>query len=216
MNTETQNHSRFKIMKLYPVITSNTLKQEINYRKLSYQITNDHIKQAFILDRKTGVKSIGFAFRNVSNGHIVDIPNPAKHTSFTTTIGKSNYSFIAGQSSSRVEIFANYWDFLAWQTMNGDMQSRFDSYVLNSFAHIPTVISELEDHKRQLQSVMDFLPNIPEGLAARQSIYEGVEYLNIPYGAQNYIYQYHKGLSDYWMNDPDARQYWPMKPKQMP
>lgn len=211
MQTETINHSRFKIMKLYPVITSKTLKQEIAHRKLSYEITNNHIKQAFILDRKTGIKSIGFAFRNVSNGHFVDIPNPIKHSGFSTTIGKSNFSYVEGQNSNRAEIFSNHWDFLAWQTMNGDKYPRFDSYILNSFAHVPSVISELEDHKRQLQSVMDFLPNIPEGMAARQSIYEGVEFLNIPYGAQNYIYQKHIGLSDYWMNDPDAQQYWPMK-----
>lgn len=205
-----QTSSRFKILKFYPNITSETLIEEIAYRKVSFEIANRFLKQAFVLDRQNDKKSVCFAFPNANGGHTLEILNQRNSYSLTANAGAKTFTYLPGADDERIEVFANHWDLLTWLTMNRDSSPKFSCYVLNGFENVHRVAHILAQSHHGLKSIFDYLPNTPEGETTRQFIYDHVGKLPIKYGAQNYIYRRFKGLNQYWMNDEEAHALWPL------
>lgn len=214
--TETENRARsgrFKLLKFYPSIISNTLKEELTRRKIPYDLAEAYLQQVFVLDRSSQRKYIAFAFANAGDGHEINIPYPAKGTSFKTSIGLNTFTFIEGEDNSKIEIFESMWDFLTWLTMWKLERPKFGSYVLNG-NRVMNVLHNINLQRDHIRSVCDFLDNDETGEALRLEIAEAMDELNIRYGAQNYLYSGYNDLSGYWVNDADAVRNWPPKPEE--
>ncbi|MBN8669406.1 MAG: hypothetical protein J0L80_01885 [Chitinophagales bacterium] len=210
MQKENKCFSRYKILKFYPRITSETLLEEIAYRKINLETASHYLRQAFILDRETDKKTVGFAFANVSDGHVLEMLNPRNHMALSTITGVNTFSFVHGVENDRVEVFANHWDFLTWLTMNREAVPKFNCYILNCFSNLLPAINHLEQNS-ELKSVFEYLPNIPEGEWSRQFLYGRIEAKDMLFGSQNYIYRNYKGISSYWVHDKDACNIWPLQ-----
>jgi len=200
--------SRFKLIKIYDKITSETLKQEIARRKLSYNLVSEYVYQAFVLDRKSQRKSICFAFPNVLDHYEITIPYPERGQSFKSSITRNTFTLIEGEQSNHVEIFSDVWDFLTWLTMLKRTVNKFDAYILNGWHSLSAVIEILGNRTDKIKSIMDFTGNGDRGDEIRTQIADFAEEYNLRYGAQNYLFAKYKSLSDYWSNDPGAQLYW--------
>lgn len=200
--------SRFKLLKTFDNITSGTLKQELARRKIPYDLANEYLFQAFVLDRKSQRKSIAFAFPNARDNYEVSIPYPTKGQSFKTSITKNAYTLIEGEQSNAVEIFRNVWDFLTWQTMMKYKANKYDAYILNGSQNVEQVIADIRTRLIRIKSITDFMDNEAKGDEIRNKLADFAEECNLRYGAQNYLYAKYKSLSDYWMNDPQVHFQW--------
>ncbi len=210
MQKETKKHSRYKIIKFYPRITSETLLEEIAYRKIDRDIANKYLKQAFVLDRDSGRKSVCFTFENSSNGHVLEILNARNNGTRSNITGINAFTLIGGIETDRAEIFADHWDFLTWLTMNREPIPRYNSYILNSFSNTVPALQHILDQEFETKSVFEFLPNILDGEYCRQFIHDQIEKFNILFASQSYIYRNYKGISSYWAFDSEAGKHWPI------
>ena len=201
--------SRFKLIKIYDRITSETLKQEIARRKLSYELVNEYLYQAFVMDRKSQRKSISFAFPNVRDHYEIAIPYPERGKSFKSSITQNTFTLIEGEQSNHVEIFSDVWDFLTWLTMLKRTVNKFDTYILNGWHSLPHVLEALSNRTDKIKSIMDFTDNGEHGDEIRNRIADFGEEHNIRYGAQNYLFGPYKSLGESWVSGAGAHLNWP-------
>lgn len=202
--------SRFKLIKIYDKITSETLRQEIARRKLSYELANEYLYQAYVMDRKSQRKSIAFAFPNIRDHYEITIPYPTKGKSIKTSITQNTFTYIEGEQSNCVEIFRNVWDFLTWLTMMKQTVNKYDAYILNGRNSLPDVIEVIRGRADKVKNIMDFTDNEESGDCIRDQFADLAEGCNMRYGAQNYIYSNYISLSEYWMKGSQVQSLWPI------
>ncbi len=202
-----KRNSRFKLMKTYSFIEAEPLKMEIDRRKISYELANQYYQQAFIYDRRTHIKSLGFAFRNEAKGFQIVIPQPQSGKSLKSLIGKPCYTFYKGEHTHHVEIFKSQWDYLSWLTITKRNRPKFDSYVLNGFGNVPQLLNELEQKESEIKSIVDFMPNCATGGYASEALESFSEEKGFRYGVQSYIFNGNNDLSEFWMNCQDTDQF---------
>lgn len=195
--------SRFKLMKTYSSIEAEPLKMEIDRRKISYELANQYYQQAFIYDRRTHIKSLGFTFRNDAKGFQIVIPQPETGKSLKSLIGKACYTFYKGEHSSHIEIFKSQWDYLSWARITKRNRPKFDTYILNGFGNVPHLLNNLEEKESEIKSIVDFMPNCATGKYASEALENFSEEKGFRYGAQNYIFSGYNDLSAFWMNCSD-------------
>ena len=181
---------------------------EIDRRKIPYELANEHLYQAFVMDRKSQRKSIAFAFPNSKDHYEITIPYPMKGHSYKASITENAFTLIEGEQSNCVEIFRNVWDFLTWQTMMKYKVNKYDSYILNGSRSVSKVIEHIEGRLIRVKSIIDFMDNEANGDEIRMRFADFSEENNLRYGAQNYIYRDYESLSHYWMKNPESQSNW--------
>lgn len=197
--------TRFKLMKTYSSIEAEPLKMEIDRRKISYELANQYYQQAFIYDRRTHIKSLGFTFRNEAKGFQIVIPQPETGKSLKSLIGRPCYTFYKGEHPYHVEIFKSQWDYLSWLTITKRNRPKFDTYILNGFGNVPLLLSHLEKKEGKIESIIDFMPNSSISEFVQQSFLSYSEEMGVRYSTQNHIYGGYNDLSCYWMSGTEAK-----------
>ncbi|MCB0697754.1 MAG: hypothetical protein KDC07_10340, partial [Chitinophagaceae bacterium] len=130
----------------------------------------------------------------------ITIPYPERGQSFKSSITRNAFTLIEGEQSNHVEIFSDVWDFLTWLTMLKRTVNKFDAYIMNGWYSLPNVIETLRGRTDKIKSIMDFTGNGDRGDEIRNYIADFSEENDLRYGAQNYLFNGHGSLSDYWMN----------------
>lgn len=189
--------SRFKLIKPPSRIWHDALMQEVGRRCLSMATVAPFLKQAHILDNRTGNKLTGFAFQNDAFGWEISIPNPKAGKSFKTSIGKKAPSSFTHDQHEQAIVFEGSWDYLTWIQMQRTSELKADVYVLNSLSFEKRVSDEIIANNKRIQKVLLFLDNDEAGLRSTDRIVSVLESESMTVGTMNHIYKNHKDLNEY-------------------
>ena len=187
--------NRFKLIKPPGRIWHDALLQEIARRRLSLATVSPFLRQADILDSKTGNKLTGFAFQNDEFGWEISIPNPKAGKSFKTSIGKKAPSSFTNDAHEKAFIFEGFWDYLTWVQMQKTSELNADVYVMNSLS-FKTQVSNGINAKERIKKILLFLDNDEAGKNATDAIVSIFTEANMVIGTKNHEYLNFNDLSE--------------------
>ena len=188
---------RYKILKIADGITFIGLKEELQKRKISYELANLYLKQGYILDTVTDKKYNAFLFENGSNGYEVSIPNPKNKNCFKTSIGgKGSTYFAPSKESKSAEVFEGFWDWLSWLEIKKIKYPIHHSFILNSTSFANEVVQKIHS-QQELNYVFLFLDNDNAGFQTTHSMALEFEEMNLKIASMDGFYKDYKDVSEY-------------------
>ncbi|HYF32538.1 MAG TPA: hypothetical protein VD993_15545 [Chitinophagaceae bacterium] len=167
-----QRHSRvhpsprYQLSKKPTRIWKLVLKQELLRRGLDVADVHPLLRQALVIDTKTGKTHNGFAFENDQGGYDISIPNPITDKSFKTSVGKKWITTIPGPGET-AQVYEGFWDFYTWVRMNKG-HADHTHIVLNSASNV-RMAADYITAQQTIRSVLLSWTMIPPGKMRRKS-----------------------------------------------
>ncbi|MBA9076554.1 toprim domain-containing protein [Rufibacter quisquiliarum] len=196
-----QQPPRYKILKIADRITFIGLKEELQRRRISYELANLYLKQGYILDTVTGKKYYGILFENDKGGYEVSIPNPKRQECFKTCIGAKASTYIQPlKDCEKADVFEGFWDWLSWLEMKKIKHPIHHSFILNSTSLSGEVSERIISMRENIDSVFLFMDNDEAGFQSTYKIAGLLDKNDTKIGSFEYQYKNHKDLNAYWQN----------------
>ena len=196
-----EKQNRFALAKEPDRIKLESLKAEIERRRVGNQLAQRYLRQSQFTDGETGKKYAGLAFGNDKGGWEVSVPNPQRGKTFKTALGAKSITTLGNPKAETVLLFEGFWDCLTWLQMCGETPPDQQIIVLNTLSYVKAAATQIIEGKERIKTVIFFQDNDKAGDDALAYLAELLEPEGFQVGTMNHLYATAKDLSDYWMDD---------------